>query len=48
MISDNMDHYFHPGKYDQKKKGSPPSKIASKAQVTLDEINIIYIFSYES
>jgi len=41
MVVDNMDHYFHLGKYDQKKKGSPPLKDCRKTQVTLDKINII-------
>jgi len=24
VVADNTDHYFHFGKHDQKKKGSPP------------------------
>jgi len=41
MVVDNMDHYFHLGKYDQANKGSPSPKDFSKAQVALDEINIM-------
>lgn len=41
MVANNMGHYFHIGKYDQKKKESP-LKDCKKEYVTLDEINITY------